>query len=299
MVVETRRGRATSATLASCSHFFSPSPPLFFSLQAATTEIIAFKFSASFVALFFFSILSPAMERSTLWACRGAQGASRGVVLRPGAGRRSCVVDSISSLRSSLIVVAGQRRRLNHQQQQPRIPVARAAPSTPPSSGSAGDEADVLKLHEELLAQVRNSQTLFEGVEFLGSLDWKTSENRLATKDEKTSTTSFFFFLLISSPLFPSSFFGQKKTNLPPTPDRAAQEPPARAHGGPPRGGRRERLVRPHGREGAGARRLFSAEKGRRRRPGKGSSASASARSSRSACSPSNEEGSTSTSASS
>lgn len=91
------------------------------------------------------------METSTLSGVRCAQSAARGHVLRRAAARRSFRV-SDSSLRSlSPPLLAGQRL-LNRQPS--RIHPVQAAPSTPPPPGSAGDEADVLKLHEELLAQV-------------------------------------------------------------------------------------------------------------------------------------------------
>ncbi len=167
---------------------------LFFPLQAAapaTNECFQLR---HFVAPLL-SILSPEMERSTLSASRGAHGASRGLVVRPRAARRFCAnVDSSSSsstLRSSSSLVGP--RRWN---QQPRILLVRAAPSTP--SGSAGDESDVLKLHEELLAQVRNLKNCFRNRVFLAP----TERICLATKDEKTSTTSFLLLSFSYLPLF-------------------------------------------------------------------------------------------------
>ena len=177
---------------------------LFFPLQAAapaTKECFQLR---HFVAPLL-SILSPEMERSTLSASRGAQGASRGLVVRPRAVRRFCAnVDSSSSsstLRSSSSLVGP--RRWN---QQPRILLVRAAPSTP--SGSAGDESDVLKLHEELLAQVRNLKNYFRNRVFLAP----TERICLATKDEKTSTTSFF---LLSFSYLPSLCPLLETQNLP------------------------------------------------------------------------------------
>ena len=132
------------------------------------------------------------MERSTLSASRGAQGASRGLVVRPRAVRRFCAnVDSSSSsstLRSSSSLVGP--RRWN---QQPRILLVRAAPSTP--SGSAGDESDVLKLHEELLAQVRNLKTTF-GIEFF----WpRLNEFAWPRRTKKPRPPLFFCFPFLTS----------------------------------------------------------------------------------------------------
>jgi hypothetical protein len=237
-------------------------------VSSATPHPLLFPFPFAF---------RPAMETSTLSGVRCAQSAARGHVLRRAAARRSSLV-SDSSLRSlSPPLLAGQRL-LNRQPS--RIHPVQAAPSTPPPPGSAGDEADVLKLHEELLAQV--------GVE--GYLNRKrvcrVDASESFTWPRRTKNSDLLLplpllsFLLFAYSLF-SPFSSSEKSPSPPA-DRAAQEAPARAHGGPPRGRDlprwRGRVVRLDGREGARASPLVfgvgSEEEKRRERRARGAASS-------------------------
>lgn len=145
----------------------------------------------------FFSSIPRQMERSTLSASPGAQSAGRGLLFRQGATaarRRSFgVVDSLPRSSSPPLVAVGLRLNFNWQQQSSRILQVRAAPSSPPPPGSAGDEADVLKLHEELLAQV-SIESYFNRKSSL-PIESETIESLLGhegRKKKKTPTSSHF-----------------------------------------------------------------------------------------------------------